>query len=85
MCDKALTWNIFGYAKRKNSDTGGGLTGSPSLQRVSGTTMQFWGEISFVASYTQMERGSQKVTSDDEGEGGSGYPQKMVMSIMNSP
>ena len=30
--------------------------------------------------------GSQKVTSDDEGEGGgSGYPLKMMTSFMNSP
>ena len=30
--------------------------------------------------------GSQKVTSDDEGEGGeSRYPPKMMMSFMNSP
>ena len=30
-------------------------------------------------------RGSQKVTSDDEGEGGSRYPPKMMTSFMNSP
>ena len=29
--------------------------------------------------------GSQKVTSDDEGEGGSRYPPKMMTSFLNSP
>ena len=39
----------------------------------------------FVASYAHMGGGgSQKVTSDDEGEGGSRYPQKMMTSFMNS-
>ena len=48
----------------------------------------FCREISFVASYAHMGEGgdSQKVTSDDEGEGGgSGYPPKMMTSFMNSP
>ena len=39
----------------------------------------FCREISFVASYAHMGGGSQKVTSDDEGEGGRGVqdtPQK---------
>ena len=32
-----------------------------------------------------MRGGSQKVGNDDEGEGGSRYPPKMMTSFMNSP
>ena len=46
----------------------------------------FCREISYVASYASGEGGgSQNVTKDDEGWGGSGYPPKMMTSFMNSP
>ena len=46
----------------------------------------FCREISYVASYARGEGGgSQKVTNDDEGEGGSRYPPKMMTLFMNSP
>ena len=44
----------------------------------------FCREISYVASYARSGGGSQKVTNDDEGEGGSRYPPKMMMSFMKS-
>ena len=57
-------------------------------QRWSGTQHTvFCREISFVVSSACDEGGgSQKVTNDDEGEGGgSRYPPKLMTSFMNSP
>ena len=43
--NKTFTWNIFGYAKRKNTE--GGLTGSPSpmLERAFNYGQQFCREL----------------------------------------
>ena len=55
------------------------------------TQNEFCCKISFVVKFVlivlaHMGGGSQKVMSDDEGEGGrSGYPPKMITSFLNSP
>ena len=78
---------MFGHTKRRNSDT----QGCPQMQEA----FKYGQELNircFVAKWARSRvartwgGGSQKVTSDDEGEGGgSGYPLKMMMSFMNSP
>ena len=69
---------MFSYTKGRNCDTQGSWTAAKSRQLWSGAQhTPFCRKISFVANYAHMGGGgSQKVTSDDEGEGGVTIPPK---------
>ena len=72
---------MFGYNKRRNSDTQGGWTGRP-VPGCNGLSTMVRSLTYAVLSRNQSSRelrahgqeGSQKVTSDDEGEGEGGGP-----------
>ena len=83
---------MFGYTKRRNSDTQGDWTGCPQLQRAFNYSQEpnirCFVTKAGLSRVTRAMRGggSQKVTNDDEGEGGgSRYPPKLMTSFMNSP
>ena len=63
-----VTFRVAGLAVK------GGWTGCELWPKVQHTL--FCREIIYVASYARDEGGSQKVTNDDEGEGGHDTPQK---------
>ena len=81
---------MFSFTKIKNSDIQSGWTGSPRLWRAFNygqeSNIRCFVAKSVMSRVTRtMRGGSQKVTNDDEGEGGgSQYPPKMMMSFMKS-
>ena len=85
---------MFGYTKRRNSDTQGDWSGSPQLQRAFN-----YGEepnircfvaksilLHITCTWGGGRGGSQKVTRDDEGEGGGhDTPQKLWRHLWTAP
>ena len=81
---RCKTLNMFGFTKGKNSDIQCGWTGGSNYGQES--DIRCFVAKSVMSRVTRVMRGgSQKVTNDDEGEGGSRYPPNMMTSFMNSP